>query len=443
LDFTTRVHTACRPWGILDRTYDKIGNRTTEGRNGGAPDTDQYLVNGAGGNTPILDLINLAVTGTRDYTWGAAGHLEEVAAGANVLDFGADAEGRLSGVDRTAASEAAGFSYDGRSFLQTAQETAGGTRSVDPLYDSAGLVHALRRHPSPTDPEELVVFVYLAGRPVAQLAIDGAGAESWTYLSTDHLGTPLLATADTGSVVWEGGFEPFGNDYQAGTPAGALESQVYLRLPGQWQDTSWQDASSGAGIYYNVHRWAQPARGSYTRPDPAGILPPERGAANLYLYGLGNPVNFFDLVGLDALTNDLGIQDCMFCIFWQAGQGLRDIEEGMWVTCSGGKYHCEIWPSTNRPGNSRKVTTSSSPRPQDACAIVHTHPRARPPKPSTCKQPNCDVIVSRRLNLPIYTVHPSGVWKYDPSTGMTTQELAAGWYRDPKKRCKKPCQGLP
>ena len=113
-----------------DRTYDRIGNRLTESRDGGAPDTYQYLVNGAGGNTPILDLINLAVTGTRDYTWGPAGHLEEVAAGANVLDFGADAEGRLSGVDRTAASEAAGFSYDGRSFLQTAPSPS--SRSTAP-----------------------------------------------------------------------------------------------------------------------------------------------------------------------------------------------------------------------------------------------------------------------------------------------------------------------
>jgi RHS repeat-associated protein len=287
------------PWGTLDWSYDKIGNRLAETRNG-ATDSYQYLVNGAGGNTPILDLINLAVTGTRDYTWGPAGHLEEVAAGANVLDFGADAEGRLSGVDRTAAA-AASFSYDGRSFLQTAQETAGGTSSVDPLYDSAGVVHALLRRPSPTDPEEIVVFLYLAGRPVAQLAIDGAGAESWIYLSTDHLGTPLLATADTGTVVWEGGFEPFGGDYQAGTGNGALENGVYLRLPGQWQDTSWQDASSGAGIYYNVHRWYQPSISRYTRPDPLGLpdaVDFDDSYFNLYQYAVQNPLLNADPTGL-------------------------------------------------------------------------------------------------------------------------------------------------
>jgi RHS repeat-associated protein len=292
------------PWGTLDWSYDKIGNRLAETRNG-ATDSYQYQLNAGSGNTPILDLINLAVTGTRDYTWGPAGHLEEVAAGANVLDFGADAEGRLSGVDRTAASEAAGFSYDGRSFLQTAQETAGGTRSVDPLYDSAGLAHALLRRPSPTDPAELIVFVYLAGRPVAQLAIDGSGAESWTYLSTDHLGTPLLATADTGTVVWEGGFEPFGRDYQQGTIAGASERGLFLRLPGQWDDGTWDEAASGAEVYHNVHRFLAPGIGRYTRPDPIRQVAELYAGPTLYLlpgspylYVAANPVRFIDPRGL-------------------------------------------------------------------------------------------------------------------------------------------------
>lgn len=163
-------------------------------------ETYQYLVNGSGGNTPVLDVLNLGVGGTRDYTYGLAGHLEEVAAGANVLDFGADAEGRLSGASRTAADVSAAVAYDGRSFLTRAVEMTGDppaeAASVEAVYDSEGLVHALRRQASPTDPQELVVFFYLAGRPVAQLTIDGAGAETWTYLTADHLGTPLLATDD-------------------------------------------------------------------------------------------------------------------------------------------------------------------------------------------------------------------------------------------------------
>ena len=291
------------PWGELDWTYDRIGNRTSEARNGGSPDTYQYLVNAGTGNTPILDQVALGVGGTRDYTWGAAGHLEEVAAGANILDFGSDAEGRLSAVGRTAASEAAAFTYDGRSFLQSAAATAGGSSSVEPLYDSSGVLHLLGRRPSSIDPEELVVFLYLAGRPVAQVEIDGTGAETWTYLTTDHLGTPLLATNDAGALVWEGGFEPFGRDYQQSTPTGALEQGVFLRLPGQWEDTSWQEATSGAAVFYNLHRWYQPGTGRYTRPDPLGVDPIATGLEgnpNLYAYAASNPVFLIDPKGLEV-----------------------------------------------------------------------------------------------------------------------------------------------
>ncbi|HSL83931.1 MAG TPA: hypothetical protein VLF66_14245, partial [Thermoanaerobaculia bacterium] len=303
------------PWGALDWTHDKIGNRLTEARDGGTPDTYVYTSNGTG-NTPILDLINLGVGGTRDYTWGLAGHLEEVAAGANVLDFTNDDAGRLAGVSRDAGAEAADLLYDGRSYLASAGQTAGGSATVEPLYDSAGLLHALRRQASPTDPEELVVHFYLAGRPVAQVSLLD-GAETWSYLTTDHLGTPLLATDSNSEVLWQGGFEPFGEDYQQGTPEGALANDIYLRLPGQWEDTSWQAASSGAGVFYNLWRWYKPAVGSYSRPDPINLgqllnvtpltgLPlfTEYQQANLRL---GNPK--LEAVYGYAAANPLGLTD--------------------------------------------------------------------------------------------------------------------------------------
>ena len=239
-DFLT---SADGPWGTLDWTYDKIGNRLSESRDDGASaDGYVYKANGAGGDTPILDLVNLAVVGTRDYTWDDAGNLNQVAAGANVIDFQLDQASRLAAADRTGSGGGvAAFLYDGRGFLRSAAETSGGTSSVAPLYDFAGLLHALRRQPTPTDPIDTTYVLYLAGRPVAQLAIDGAGAETWTYLTTDHLGTPLAATDEGGEITWQGGFEPFGGDWQAGTMAGASDNGIYLRLPGQWDDGTWDD----------------------------------------------------------------------------------------------------------------------------------------------------------------------------------------------------------
>ncbi len=277
-------------WGTRDWSYDKIGNRLSESRDGGASaDGYVYTTNAASGDTPVLDLVNLAVTGTRDYAWDAAGNLDSVAPGGNLVDFTFDDASRLTAADRTASGGgAAAFLYDGRGFLRSATQTAGGTASVTPFYDSAGLLHALRRQPSPTDPEATAYVFYLAGRPVAQLQIDGTGTETWTYLTTDPLGTPLVATDQSGAITWQGGFEPFGTDYQAGTGNGASDNGIPLRLPGQWEDGTWADSTSGAGLYYNVYRWYAPDIGHYTRPDP------------LNLGGLEN-IGRADVLPLDAL----------------------------------------------------------------------------------------------------------------------------------------------
>ena len=41
------------------------------------------------------------------------------------------------------------------------------------------------------------------------LVASTASAETY-YFHNDHLGTPQIATDRTGSVVWEGRYEPFG-----------------------------------------------------------------------------------------------------------------------------------------------------------------------------------------------------------------------------------------
>jgi len=145
--------------------------------------------------------------------------------------------------------------------------------------------------------------LYLAGRPVALLTIDIQ--PTWLYLTTDHFGTPVLATNAAGSVTWSGGFEPFGRDWRAGTSAGASENGVFVRFPGQWVDPSWEDATLGAELYYNVHRWYEISTGRYTRPDPDPLgIARLVGATNRwpYVYGDGNPVRLIDPLGLYAAS---------------------------------------------------------------------------------------------------------------------------------------------
>jgi len=280
------------PWGSLAWSYDRIGNRLTETRDG-VTDTYTYVTNGGGGNTATLTQISLGVGGTRDYQFGPAGHLEQVTAGANEVVFDSDDEGRLDGLSRPVAGEAVDVLYDGRSFMQSTVEPATGA-VTEPTYSSEGLLHALRRQESPTDPEERLIYLYFAGRPVAQLELDGSGSQSLLYLITDQLGTPTVALDETGGEVWDSGFEPFGRDSEKATPDGALAKQVFLRFPGQWEDGRWTVVSLGAAAFYNVHRWYQPGVGRYTKSDPIGLL----AGINPQIYTRSNPLTTFDPQGL-------------------------------------------------------------------------------------------------------------------------------------------------
>jgi RHS repeat-associated protein len=106
------------------------------------------------------------------------------------------------------------------------------------------------------------------------------------FLTTDHLGTPILMTDTGGSQVWQGGFEPFGADYSS--------SPTILRLPGQWYDPIW---SVDLGVNYNVNRWYDGGTGRYTQRDPRWN-PRRVGELNLFSYVASNPMSSIDPLGL-------------------------------------------------------------------------------------------------------------------------------------------------
>jgi RHS repeat-associated protein len=319
---------AAGPWpGPLEWTYDTIGNRLSEDRNS-VVDTYDYTLNGAAGRTALLETVNLAGgVGGRDYQYTAAGHVTQVDAGANVVDFLVDEEGRLGGLERVAGDAGSAMLYDGRGFLSRVEgfeltsiildgferETtecwsdgvptppspdspcSSAFRIVEPVYDSAGLLHALGITETLLGSSSERVL-YLAGRPVA-IARGEVGALDLLYLTTDHLGTPIAACDDTGALQWSGGFEPFGTDWLAGTSGGASENGVWLRFPGQWEDSSWREAETGAKIAHNVFRWYGAEAGRYTKPDPvrrARVLRP-------YAYASNQPTLWVDPLGLEKV----------------------------------------------------------------------------------------------------------------------------------------------
>ncbi len=287
----------------IEWTYDGVGNRLSESRDG-VSDGYAYETNAAtSGNTALLDLVTLGIGGTRDSDHDAGGYLDLVDLGANDVDFTFDDAGSLAAIARPVASESLTLLYDGRGFLREAADAITGGW-VKPVYSSEGRLMSLERLPIAAGTSERIHVLYFAGRPVAIWKKVGAAAATWNPIVTDHLGTPVYALTTAGAQHWLGGLEPFGRDHQQGGAQDSLAKGIFLRLPGQWDDPLFNGATLGDDVYYNVHRWYETSTGRYAKGDPLGIKVDN----NLFGYVRGNPVRFLDRLGL--VWN---AQDCNSC----------------------------------------------------------------------------------------------------------------------------------
>jgi len=113
-----------------------------------------------------------------------------------------------------------------------------------------------------------------------------------TYLHTNHLGAVEAATSGKGQVIWQAAYEPFGKAH-AQTRGASKAFALNLRLPGQYEDAE-------TGLYYNDHRYYDPARGEYISPDPLGTP----NGPNTYAYVAYNPLNAIDPLGLILFAFD-------------------------------------------------------------------------------------------------------------------------------------------
>ncbi|WP_305884670.1 RHS repeat-associated core domain-containing protein, partial [Pseudomonas sp. 1D4] len=133
-------------------------------------------------------------------------------------------------------------------------------------------------------------YVWLDDLPIAQidLAYNFAGtvvdSTTLTYLHSDHLNTPRLATNQSGNLVWSWQSDAFGIG-QPKTHGSTID--VILRFPGQIADAH-------SGLYYNYFRDYDPETGRYVESDPIGL----NGGLNTYGYVRGNPLTRIDPYGL-------------------------------------------------------------------------------------------------------------------------------------------------
>ncbi|MEK7698961.1 MAG: RHS repeat-associated core domain-containing protein [Planctomycetota bacterium] len=102
------------------------------------------------------------------------------------------------------------------------------------------------------------------------------------FYHTDHLGTPILMTNGSGTIIWDGELLPFG---ERDLVKGSITNNI--GLPGQYSDVE-------TGLYYNWWRYYNDKFGRYPQKDPTGF----KGGINPYIYANANPLRYSDPSGL-------------------------------------------------------------------------------------------------------------------------------------------------
>ncbi|MBH0690094.1 RHS domain-containing protein, partial [Salmonella enterica] len=204
--------------------------------------------------------------GTQHYRWDAEHRLTEVAVtrGDTVRRYGYvyDAPGRR--VEKHEL-DAEGKPYNRTTFLwdgmRLAQECRLGRSSSLYIYSDQG-----------------------SHEPLARVDRAAPGeADEVLYYHTDVNGAPEEMTDGRGNIVWEAGYQVWGNlTHEKET----RPVQQNLRFQGQYLDRE-------TGLHYNLYRFYDPDIGKFISGDPIGLL----GGINLYQYA-PNPIRWIDPLGL-------------------------------------------------------------------------------------------------------------------------------------------------
>lgn len=116
---------------------------------------------------------------------------------------------------------------------------------------------------------------------IAVAATGQASVESTTYILTDHLGSPILATDENGDVKWREDYQPFGTQIinEDGNNAAGFT--------GHLDDKT-------LNVTYMQGRWYHPEMGRFMAIDPVGFVEENPATFNRYSYGNNNPFKYID-----------------------------------------------------------------------------------------------------------------------------------------------------
>jgi len=115
---------------------------------------------------------------------------------------------------------------------------------------------------------------------------DGVGSYAYLYDGNGNVGQMVNNVGGAIAAHYE--YDPYGNTILA---TGSQTSGNPYRFSTKYLDSEYN-------LYYYGFRYYDPLTGRWTSRDPIQ----EEGGANIYLYVTNKPINFLDLLGLDAIA---------------------------------------------------------------------------------------------------------------------------------------------
>jgi RHS repeat-associated protein len=305
-----RLVGATGPYGNIAYAYDAVGNRlskTTDGQ------TDTYTyeqgtnrLRSVEGATPKAFTYdpngNTLSEDERAYAYNQHNRLTSILQnGSSLAEYVYNGEGQR--VKKLTHDETRLFHYDLSGHLIAETDEEGDIVAEYAYLGDQPLAMIGEREVHNAQQEQGAASCFVSQASWAAPFQQGPSTEEAIYyFLTDHLGTPQRMTDNTGTVVWEAAYKPFGQA-EADFSSSVTNN---LRFPGQYFDEE-------SGLHYNYFRYYLPGIGRYSRPDPSHSVQP-RGSIipyltpyllntpqelSLFAYVTGNPLKCVDPDGLN------------------------------------------------------------------------------------------------------------------------------------------------
>jgi RHS repeat-associated protein len=248
-------------------SYDKIGNRLSETVTQRYPVSRTYIY--------YENSSRLKSNGKYSFSYDPNGNLikKETISGEKIIwKYEYDLFNRLVKVTKN-DSVVAGYMYDEAGLRVKKQ---GVNSAIYYTFDTGGNVLFEQEN------REYMEYVYVLGKHFAR--IDGNlnnGIGKKYFYHTDHLGSTILVTDETGKTVWSTDYTPFGK-------AAAIEGE----LKGNIKFTG-KDYDEDIELYYCNARFYDPELGRFITEDSVN----DPNNPNLYVYSRNNPLTITDPSG--------------------------------------------------------------------------------------------------------------------------------------------------